>query len=184
MRWPFGRRRHADFYEDAANRLTRAREARDELGDATENLPPGLADLPGMRWNRGWVLLLIFLVLVVVVFGYRTAHSRPPKLAPNCAKTVLALSTTSGQQGRPVTWSATGPVARYVLTVDAPQITARGTVPAGARGAVAGHPFTMSRCHGSGQFALSLPVGSHEVRLYRLAPGGGQVVARKKITVE
>ena len=162
----------------------RAPQARDGQRNPYDDGSAGPSYLPGRRRNPGWLLLLGMVVLIVVVFGYRAAQNRPPQLAASCTKTALALSATSGVQDRPVAWSATGPKGRYVLTVDAPAVTARGAAPAGGPGTRIGQPFSMTGCAASGQFSLAVSKGSHTVRMFRLASGGATAVANKKVTVQ
>jgi hypothetical protein len=174
--------------------MDRARQAREEIGDPTENLPPGLTRGPsrGPRRRYRWLVLAAVGVGLAVATALGAHRTAPPKITASCTKPAVKLSDTTERQGRRVAWSATGPAGRYVLTVDAPAVRVSGSAVsvdrsaagAGREATLAGTPFTMSGCTASGHFGLALSPADHVVRLIALSGDGGRTVVSQRITVE
>lgn len=183
--------RDHDMYEGAYSRMEQARQAREEIGDPNQNLPPGLQHgRRSWRISRRATLILVVVVVVVALFSYGGIRQRTPPLAKSCTTPAIKLSHTSAKKGSNITWSATGPSGRYVLTVDAPTVSVSGgqvrvakTAPGSGKSAtLTGQPFAMSDCTATGRFAFALPVGEHTLRMIRL-DGGPTTVQTQRITV-
>jgi hypothetical protein len=180
----FLRRRH-DPFGDAAERMERSRQAREEIGDPLADSPLGLVPMrrPGGRWM--WVFLGAALLIGAVVSMTQT---RNPALPANCHASALKLSTDEPSLRRPVAWKATGPVGDYVLAID---VTAVSRV--GVRGVAVAAPttgdtwlgqlFRMNNCTASGRFSLTLGPGEHTVRMFRFAESGATVAEERTITI-
>jgi hypothetical protein len=181
----------ADPYEAAAGRLERARQARQEFGDAAPPAP-GL-DLAGPMRPRMRVILALFALALVFGVVQANRNSSPPKLAADCANSRLALSTASVRQGNPVRWTATGAAeGTVIVAVD----VARFTKSAGGSfdvqplaGRTVGQTLAgsgeqpLTGCRGTGLFAARLPAGRHTVSLFRLTDTGGEPVASAPLEV-
>ncbi len=185
--WTPFRRAQEDFdpFADAADRMERARQARDEVGDPTIDSPIGFRPMsrPWGRWV--WVFALVALAIGI---GTSAAQTRTPELPADCHRTVLKLSTADGRFGSPVTWKATGPAGDYALTLDG-AVVSRGsgrTVAvdqAGGAPAWAGPVFAMTGCRATGRFGLILPPGDHVLRMFRFGTTGAQAVVTQPVTI-
>ncbi len=178
-------RRRFDPLADAAQRMERARQAREEIGDPLADSPLGVVPMrrPGGRWM--WAYLGAALVVGAVL---ATTQSRDPDLPANCGDTALKLSSDSPPLRSPVAWRATGPVGDYVLALDATAVSRVGVrgvaVSAPASGETwIGQLFRMDGCNAGGRFSLTLAPGEHTVRMFRFGPSGAAVVAERKITI-
>jgi hypothetical protein len=184
VRNPFRRGQEAfDPFADAADRMDRARQARDEVGDPTVDSPLGFTPM-GRPWGR-WVWIFAVLALVVGI-ATSTSRARAPSLAADCKRTVVKLSATEGRFGSPVTWKATGPSGNYALTLDVTAVS-RGNgrsvnVVAGGSASWAGPVFAMSGCRATGRFGLTLPPGDHTMRLFRFSSGAVGPVTKAVVT--
>lgn len=161
-----------------------------EYGDV---LPPrpGLDSAP-MRPRMKLVLGLFALALLygVVQSG---RNSTPPKLAADCERSQLALSSRSVRQGTPVRWTATGAAeGSVILAVDVARFTkgADGTLRpqpvAGrtlAQTQAGSYERPLTGCRTSGVFGATVPPGRHTVTLFRLSGTGGEPVASVPLEV-
>ncbi|MDQ6874810.1 MAG: hypothetical protein M3042_07085 [Actinomycetota bacterium] len=182
MKLPSFRRKDSGFdpFGDAADRMERARQARDEVGDPLIGTPLGLQSIgrPGGRWV--WIFVAVALIIGI---GTTVRASQPISLTRSCTKAAVKLSTDSTRVDHPVNWRATGPVGDYVLTLDATSVSRAGggrvtvDAPAG-RPTWAGRVFRMNGCTGGGRFGAVLPAGDHTVRLFRLDPSPHAVATR------
>lgn len=181
-----------DMYEGAYARMEHARQAREEIGDPNQNLPAGLQHgRRSWRLSRRTWLIVIVIGVVVALFGYGGIKTRSPSLATSCTTPAIKLSSTSAKAGSNITWSATGPAGRYVLTVDAPAVRVAGgqvavdtsAAGSGKSATLAGQPFSMSGCTATGRFAFALPRGDHTLRMFRLDGGTPRTVQAQKLTV-
>jgi len=186
VRSPFRRRQEAfDPFADAADRMERARQARDEIGDPTVDSPLGFAPV-GRPWGRWvWIFAVAALAIGIATSSVRT---RTPNLAADCRHSAIKLSTSEGRFGSPVTWKATGPAGDYSVTLDAVAV-ARGsgrTVTVdepGSTGSWVGPAFAMSGCRATGRFGLTLPPGDHVLRLFAFTSTGARAVVTQTVTI-
>lgn len=177
--------RKFDPLSDAAERMERARQARDEIGDPLFDSPLGVVPLrrPGGRWM--WAYLGGALVIGAIVTTTQTGNSRLPA---NCHATVVKLSTTRPGLQSPVSWTATGPDGDYALTVDVTAVSRVGvrelSVAAPTTGETyLGKQFRMGGCKAAGRFVLDLTPGEHTLRMFRFGATGAEAVAEQRITV-
>lgn len=178
-------RRRFDPLADAAERMERARQAREEIGDPLADSPLGRVPMrrPGGRWM--WVYLGAALLVGAIV---STTQARNPDLPANCNVTALKLSSERPPLRAPVAWRATGPVGDYVLALDATKVSRVGVrgaaVSAPATGDTwVGQLFRMDGCNAGGRFSLTVGPGEHTVRMFRFGPTSATVVAEQKITI-
>jgi hypothetical protein len=178
-------RRRYDPLADAAARMERARQAREEIGDPLADSPLGVVPMrrPGGRWM--WVYIGAVLLIGAVVSMTQARH---PALPANCHTSALKLSTDEPSLRRPVAWKATGPVGDYVLAIDVAAVSR-----VGVRGVAVAAPttgdtwlgqlFRMNNCTATGRFGLTLAPGVHTVRMFRFGESGATVAVERTITI-
>lgn len=182
---------HPDPYESAVDRFEQTRQAEHEFGEAPPSDPSQDLTAPFRRQVR-----VIFIVCALfLVFGLiRSAgDNQQPKLAADCARSRLALSSSTVEQGGLVRWTATGPSdATVVLAVDVAGVAkaADGSLrrePSSGRllsdTQLASDELPLKGCRASGAFGAVVPAGKHTVSLFRLGDTGGEPVASASLQV-
>jgi len=179
-------RRNFDPLADAAERMERARQAREEIGDPLADSPLGRVPMrrPGGRWM--WAYLAAALVFGAV---FSATQGRKPDLPANCDVTVLKLSTDTPTSRGTVAWSATGPVGDYVLGADVTAVSRVGVRDVRVAQPTSGDTwlgkqFRMEGCNAAGRFTLNLQPGRHTVRLFHFGESGASVVAERQVTIK
>lgn len=174
-----------DPYELAHSRAERRRRGRSAPVDPDAPAPGldiPLPPKPKLVWILGAVA-----VLLAIGIARNAARSHPPALRTDCAHPALALSKASPATGTLVRWSATGPRdERIVLAVGSDRLepTADGKLrvvpPAGKTDKdvqPASHGVQLSGCKADGFFALTVPAGHYDVRMFRVTGTGPAVTA-------
>jgi len=165
-----------DPYEDAGDRLERARQAREEIGDPQPHLPPELriGRVPRLSTRAVVIAFAAFLGLGTVAVVTSPGSEQP---AGDCRTSSVSVRPGSTARGQPVVWFATGPEGRYAVTVGVAELSLGAddepvisrTDQGNERDAsVEGEAFGMDDCRGTGRFLLRQGRGEQVVRLYRL----------------
>lgn len=177
--------RRYDPLGDAAARMERVRQAREEIGDPLADSPLGVVPLrrPGGRWM--WAYLAAALVVGALV---STVQRHDPNLPANCHVTAVRLSTDKPAFQGPLSWKATGPDGDYVLGVDVTAVSRAGVRDVSVAEPTTGdtwlgQQFRMAGCHATGRFSLDLKPGPHTLRLFHFGASGAEVVVEHNLTI-
>jgi hypothetical protein len=178
-----------DQYEGAYDRSDARRRAEEpSLRDIEPHVGIPFGRLPRLptRW-----LLIAFAAFVALGAGFVVANPNG-KLPPgNCQYTTLTLRSADQPTGYPISWTATGPVGRYQLTVGVSKLTVdsngqphiAGTDNGNATDAsIEGAPFPMTECKAAGTFKVHQGHGTQTARIYRLDGGAPRAVADATLT--
>lgn len=131
-------------------------------------------------------LLIVLLVVGAVVIN-RRQPTWPPKA--QCDHPAIAVSRDHAKHGFPVYWAATGPAARYAVTVGAKSVRlAHGKIVITGTESMAGSHATVLRqhlkltgCRAVHHFKMPMPPGEYHLRLYRLHGGTATQVAKARV---
>jgi hypothetical protein len=115
---------------------------------------------------------VIFASLLVLALGTVLLLPRKSAWVPeaDCGKTTLVMSENQVAKGAKVYWAITGPVDKYVITVDAEQLSIdpNQKISAG-RGSLDFAVLTdLKGCRTVGKIDGVLPSGEHVLRLFRI----------------
>lgn len=176
--------RRGDPYEGAYDRSdARRRLEEPSLRDLEPHVGIPFGRLPKLptRW-----LLIVFAAFIALGAGFVVANPNGQLPPGNCERTTLTLRSADQPTGFPISWSATGPKARYVLTVGVTKLDGQLRILATDKGnetdaSVEGQ-LTMDGCRASGSFKLRQGQGTQTARMFRLDGGEPRVVASANLT--
>ncbi|WP_163512131.1 hypothetical protein [Fodinicola acaciae] len=177
--------RRGDPYEGAYDRSeARRRLEEPSLRDLEPHVGIPFGRLPKLptRW-----LLIAFVAFVALGAGFVIANPNGRLPSGNCDHTSLTLRSADQPTGYPVSWTATGPKGRYVLTVGVTRLDSQLHILATDKGnetdaSVEGGQFTMDGCRASGTFQVHQGRGTQQARIFRLDGGAPRAVATAELT--
>jgi hypothetical protein len=178
-----------DQYEGAYDRSdARRRLAEPSLGDLEPHVGLPFGRIP--RLPTKW-LIIAFVAFVALGAGFVVANPNGRLPSGNCTRTSLTLRSADQPTGFPISWTATGPVGRYQLTVGVTKLTVdragkshiAGTDKGNETDAsLEGAPFPMGDCKAAGSFQVQQGHGTQTARIFRLDGGAPREVANATLT--